>query len=57
MANNQQQRETVLRYFKASGDEELAAQLLDLADGARKSRRFKVTGFLDPHGQNVAETV
>lgn len=57
MANNQQQRETVLRYFKASGDEELAAQLLDLADGARKSRRFKVTGFLDPHGQNVAEIV
>lgn len=57
MANTTQQRETVLRYFKASGDAELAAQLLDLAEGARKSRRFKVSGFLDPHGQNVAEIV
>lgn len=57
MVNTTQQRETVLRYFKASGDAELAAQLLDLAEGARKSRRARVSGFLDPHGQNVAEIV
>lgn len=57
MANSSIDREKILRYFKASGDEELAAQMLDLADSARKSRRFAVTGFLDPHGQNVAEIV
>ena len=46
MANTTQQRETVLRYFKASGDAELAAQLLDLAEGARKSRRVKGSGLM-----------
>jgi RNA-binding protein YlmH len=50
-------REKILRYFKASGDEELAGKLLDLAESARKSRRYKVSGFMDPHGYNVAEIV
>ena len=31
-------REKILRYFKAGGDEQLAAKLLDLAEGANKSR-------------------
>ena len=50
-------RDKILRYFKASGDEELAARLVDLAEQARKSSRYKVSEFLDPHGQNVAEIV
>lgn len=50
-------REKVLRYFKAGGDEQLASKLLDLAEGARKSRKYKVSDFLDPHGQNAAEIV
>lgn len=50
-------RDKILRYFKAGGNAELAGQLLDLADGARKSRRYKVSGFLDPHGLNVAEII
>ncbi|HIU63456.1 MAG TPA: RNA-binding protein [Candidatus Avacidaminococcus intestinavium] len=50
-------REKIIRFFKASGDEELAARLLDLAEAALKSRKFKVTDFLDPHGINVAEIV
>ena len=50
-------REKVLRYFKAGGDEQVASKLLDLAEGARKSRKYKVSDFLDPHGQNVAEIV
>lgn len=48
-------REKILRYFRAGGDEDLAAKLLDLAEGAHKSRKFKVSDFLDPHGLNVAE--
>ena len=55
--NKMADREKILRYFKAGGDAELASQLLDLAEGARKSRRYKVTGFLDPHEQNVAEII
>ena len=50
-------REKILRYFKAGGDEELAAKLLDLAEGARKSKKFRITDFLDPHNYNVAEIV
>lgn len=50
-------RDKILKYFKASGDEALAGKLLDLAEGARKSRKFKISDFLDPHGQNVAEIV
>ncbi len=50
-------REKVLRYFRASGEEELAGKFLDLAEAARKSRKYKLSDFLDPHGQNVAEIV
>ena len=50
-------REKILRYFKASGDEELAAKLLDLAEAAVKTRKYKVSEFLDPHAYNVAEII
>lgn len=50
-------RDKILRYFKASGDEELAARLVDLAEAARKTARYKVSEFLDPHGRNVADIV
>jgi RNA-binding protein YlmH len=50
-------REKILRYFKASDDDQLAAKLLDLAEGAHRSRKFRVSEFLDPHARNVAEIV
>ena len=50
-------RDKILRYFKASGDEELAARLVDLAEHARKTSKFRVSEFLDPHGRNIAEIV
>ena len=50
-------REKILRYFRSGGDEELAAKLLDLAENVQKSRKFKVSDFLDPHGLSVAEIV
>ncbi len=50
-------REKILRYFKAGGDEQLAAKLLDLAEGAHKSRKFRVSEFLDPHAYNAAEII
>ena len=50
-------REKILRYFKAGGDEQLAAKLLDLAEAAHKSRRYRISEFLDPHAYNVAEII
>ncbi|MDY6029567.1 MAG: YlmH/Sll1252 family protein [Acidaminococcaceae bacterium] len=50
-------REKILRYFRAGGDEQLASRLLDLADSAVKTRKFKVSEFLDPHAANVAEII
>ena len=50
-------RDKILRYFRGSGDEELAARLVDLAENARKTSKCRVSEFLDPHGRNVAEIV
>ncbi len=50
-------REKILRFFKAGGDEELAGKLIDLADQARRNRRYMVSDFMDPHGINVADIV
>ena len=50
-------REKILRYYKSSGQDILAARLLDLAEQALRSRRFQVSDFLDPAGISVAETV
>ncbi len=50
-------RDKILRYFKAGGDEDLAARLVDLAEAARKTGRYRVCEFLDPHARNIAEIV
>ncbi|MDR2006639.1 MAG: RNA-binding protein [Acidaminococcales bacterium] len=50
-------REKIIRYYKAGGDEMLAARLCDLAETAAKSRRYAISAFLDPYGLSVAETV
>lgn len=51
------EREKILRYYRASGDTELAARLLDLAEGTLKSCKYKISEFLDPYGQSIAETI
>jgi RNA-binding protein YlmH len=50
-------REKIIRYYQAGGDAELAGRLLDLAEGAVKSKKYKVSEFLDPHAFNIAETI
>lgn len=50
-------REKILRYYKSSGQDVLAARLLDLAEQAVRVRRFRVSDFLDPAGLAVAETI
>lgn len=51
------EREKILRYYRASGDEEVAAKLLDLAENALRSQKYKITEFLDPYGVSIAETI
>lgn len=51
------EREKILRYYQASGDGDLAAKLLDLAEAALRNRKYKVTEFLDPFGYSIAETI
>lgn len=51
------EREKLLAYFRAGGDEQLAAKLIDLAEAAAKSRKYRLTDFLDPHAHNVAQIV
>lgn len=51
------EREKILRYYRSTGDAELSAKLLDLAEITLKNRKYKVSEFLDPYGQSIAETI
>lgn len=51
------EREKILRYYRASGDEDIAARLLNLADVVLRNRKYKVSEFLDPFEYSVAETI
>lgn len=51
------EREKIIRYYRASGDAELAAKLLDAAEAALRYRKYKVSEFLDPYGYTIAETI
>ena len=51
------EREKILRFYRASGDADLAARLVDFAETALKSRKYKISEFLDPYGYTIAETV
>ena len=53
----EREKDKIIRYFKGSGDEELAARLVDLAEAARKTGKYRVSDFLDPHGLHVASIV
>ena len=50
-------REKIIRYYKASDDDALASRLIDIAETAIKTRKYKLSDFLDPHGSSIAQTV
>ena len=52
-----EQRERILRFYRGSECEETAVRLLDLAEGVIKTRKFRISPFLDPYGQEIAETI
>ena len=52
-------REKILRYFAASGDEskDMAMRLLDLADAVDRGRPFAVGPFMAPFARQIGQTV
>lgn len=52
-----EQREKLIRFYKGTEGEETVIQLVDTAEAVLKNRKFRLSGFLDPFGQEIAETV
>ena len=52
-----EQKERILRFYRGSEGEETAVRLLDLAETVVKTRKFRISPFLDPYGQEIAETI
>ncbi len=51
------EKEKIVRFYKGTEGEETAVKLADLAEQALRSQKFRLSGFLDPYGQEIAETV
>lgn len=52
-----EQREKIIRYYKGTEGAEVAVKLVDMAEQVLRSQKFKLSGFLDPYGQEIAETI
>ena len=52
-----EQKERILRFYRGSEGEETAIRLLDLAEAVMKTSKFRLSSFLDPYGQEIAETI
>ena len=50
-------RDKILRYYHGTEGEEVAVRLVDAAEQAAKSGKFRRTEFLDPYGQEIAEVI
>jgi len=53
----EQQKERILRFYRGSEGEETAIRLIDLAEAVMKTAKFRISTFLDPYGQEIAETI
>ncbi len=50
-------REKIIRYYKGTEGESTAVKLVDFAEQALKSQKYKLSGFLTPFEQSMAETI
>ena len=55
MAN--EQKEKLIRFYKGTEGEETVIKLVDLAEAVQRNQKFRISEFLDPFGQEIAETV
>jgi len=51
------EREKIIRYYKGTEGESTAVKLIDFAEQARKNHKYKLSGFLTPFEQSMAETI
>ena len=49
-------RDKILRYYRSTGDHEIASRIVTAAETVMHNRRFQLTEFLDPHGYSIAES-
>ena len=52
-----EQKEKLIRFYKGTEGEETVIKLVDLAENVLRTQKFRISGFLDPFGQEIAETV
>ena len=52
-----EQKEKLIRFYKGTEGEEIVIKLVDLAENVLRTQKFRISGFLDPFGQEIAETV
>ncbi len=52
-----EQKEKLIRFYKGTEGEEIVIKLVDLAENILRTQKFRISGFLDPFGQEIAETV
>ena len=50
-------KEKLIRFYKGTEGEEIVVKLVDQAEAVQRSQKFRLSGFLDPFGQEIAETV
>ena len=50
-------REKIIRYYKGTEGESMAVKLVDFAEQALKNQKYKLSGFLTPFEQGMAETI
>ena len=50
-------REKLIRYYKGTEGADAAIKLVDMAETVSKNRKFRLSGFLDPYGCEIAETI
>lgn len=52
-----EQKEKLIRFYKGTEGEEIVIRLVDLAENVQRTQKFRLSEFLDPFGQEIAETV
>lgn len=50
-------KEKILRYYKSTGEDILAARLLDIAEAVEKNRKYKASFFLSPGEMQIADVI
>lgn len=52
-----QSRDKIIRFYKGTSGEEIVGKILDTAEIANKTRKYRITDFMDPYGAEIAEVV